>query len=133
MFLHDLPSTKVKPFLDAAYTLISADNKVGKEELDVLNLYCIELNLDKLPELQKDDYDILLKEFTDLPEKVKKEIYFELFSLAYADSEYAEEEQALLSKAKEIFEINDKDAELIQNITIKLLYDYEQLGLILNG
>ena len=133
MFLHDLPSTKVKPFLDAAYTLISADNKVGKEELDVLNLYCIELNLDKLPELQKADYDILLKEFTDLPEKVKKEIYFELFSLAYADSEYAEEEQALLSKAKEIFEINDKDAELIQNITIKLLYDYEQLGLILNG
>ncbi len=133
MFLHDLPSTKVKPFLDAAYTLISADNKVGKEELDVLNLYCIELNLDKLPELQKADYGVLLKEFAELPAKVKKEIYFELFSLAYADSEYAEEEQTLLNKVQNMFEISDKDAELIQNIAIKLLYDYDQLGLILNG
>ncbi len=133
MFLHDLPRTMVKPFLDVAYTLITADGKVGEEEMNVMNLYGVELNLDQLPELQRVDYDAALKEFADLTQNVKKEVYFELISLAYADSEFAEEEQALLEKVAEAFGISDKDAEMLQNITIKLLYDYEQLGLIING
>ncbi len=133
MFLCDLPRELVKPYLDLANTLIHADGVVEESESSILQLYATELNLDRLPNLDIVDFANALSSFAGLTQKVKKEVYFELFSLSYADSSCSDEERALLDKARQAFGISKQDAEMIENITIKLLFDYEQLGTVING
>ena len=133
MFLCDLPRELVKPYLDLANTLIHADGVVEESESSILQLYATELNLDRLPNLDIVDFANALSSFAGLTQKVKKEVYFELFSLSYADSSCSDEERALLDKARQAFGISTQDAEMIENITIKLLFDYEQLGTVING
>ena len=133
MFLCDLPRELVKPYLDLANTLIHADGVVEESESSILQLYATELNADSLPDLDIVDFTNALSSFAGLTQKVKKEVYFELFSLSYADSSCSDEERALLDKARQAFGISTQDAEMIENITIKLLFDYEQLGTVING
>ena len=133
MFLCDLPRELVKPYLDLANTLIHADGVVEESESSILQLYATELNLERLPDLDIVDFENALSAFEGLTQKVKKEVYFELFSLSYADSLCSDEERGLLEKARQAFIISSQDAEMIENITIKLLFDYEQLGTIING
>jgi len=133
MFLCDLPRELVKPYLDLANTLIHADGVVEESESSILQLYATELNADSLPDLDIVDFANALSSFAGLTQKVKKEVYFELFSLSYADSSCSDEERALLDKARQAFGISTQDAEMIENITIKLLFDYEQLGTVING
>ena len=133
MFLCDLPRELVKPYLDLANTLIHADGVVEESESSILLLYATELHLDSLPDLDIVDFTNALSSFESLTQKVKKEIYFELFSLSYADSLCSDEERALLEKVRHAFGITSQDAEMIENITTKLLFDYEQLGTVING
>lgn len=133
MFLCDLPRELVKPYLDLANTLIHTDGVVEESESSILQLYATELNLDRLPNLDIVDFTNALSSFAGLTQKVKKEVYFELFSLSYADSSCSDEERALLDKARQALGISKQDAEMIENITIKLLFDYEQLGTVING
>ena len=133
MFLCDFPKELIKPYLNLAFTLIHADGVVEESETDILQLYTKELNLDTLPKLELVDYSETLKAFDNLSPKLKKEIYFELFSLSYADSSCSDEERKLLHLVCREFNINEKEAEMLEKITIKLLFDYEQLGLIING
>ena len=133
MFLCDLPRELVKPYLDLANTLIHTDGVVEESESSILQLYATELNLDRLPNLDIVDFANALSSFAGLTQKVKKEVYFELFSLSYADSSCSDEERALLDKSRQALGISKQDAEMIENITIKLLFDYEQLGTVING
>lgn len=133
MFLCDLPRELVKPYLDLANTLIHTDGVVEESESSILQLYATELNLDRLPNLDIVNFANALSSFAGLTQKVKKEVYFELFSLSYADSSCSDEERALLDKARQALGISKQDAEMIENITIKLLFDYEQLGTVING
>lgn len=133
MFLCDLPRELVKPYLDLANTLIHTDGVVEESESSILQLYATELNLDRLPNLDIVGFANALSSFAGLTQKVKKEVYFELFSLSYADSSCSDEERALLDKARQALGISKQDAEMIENITIKLLFDYEQLGTVING
>ena len=133
MFLCDLPRELVKPYLDLANTLIHTDGVVEESESSILQLYATELNLDRLPNLDIVDFANALSSFAGLTQKVKKEVYIELFSLSYADSSCSDEERALLDKARQALGISKQDAEMIENITIKLLFDYEQLGTAING
>lgn len=132
MFLSELPKELLKPYLDLAFTLIHADGIVCESESSIISLYAKELNLNSLPALEIVDFPTILSLFNDLPSRTKKEVYFELFSLSYADSSCSTEERTLLDKARQALGISSKDAELIENITIKLLFDYEQLGAVLN-
>lgn len=133
MFLCDLPRELVNPYLELANTLIHADGVVDESESSILQLYATELNMDRLPTLEIVDFTKALSAFEGLSQKVKKEVYFELFSLSYADSSCSDEERALLEIARQTFGISFQDAEMIENITVKLLFDYEQLGAIING
>ncbi len=133
MFLCDLPKELIQPYLDLANTLVHSDGVVEESESSILQLYTTELNLERLPALHIVDYRDALAAFDSLSMKVKKEVYFELFSLSYADSSCSDEERALLDVVRQRFGITANDADMIENITIKLLFDYEQLGMILNG
>ncbi len=133
MFLCDLPRELVKPYLELANTLIHADGVVEESESSILQLYATELNMGSLPDLEIVDFANALSLFAGLTQKVKKEVFFELLSLSYADSSCSDEERALLDKARQAFGISTRDAEMIENITIKLLFDYEQLGTVING
>ena len=133
MFLYDIPRDLIKPYLDLAYTLIHADGVVEESEDSILQLYATELNLDHLPEMSIVDFPSTISLFDSLSPKIKKEVYFELFSLSYADSSCSSEERILLEEMRNRFMISSSEAEMIENITVKLLFDYEQLGMIING
>lgn len=133
MFLNELPEEKRNTFLNMAYTLISADGVFTDVEMQTLQLYTIEFNIEQLPELSTIDYDKALAEFADLPLSMRKKVYFELYSLAFADSNCSNEEKVLLNKAATHWEIPIRDVEELESITRKLLFDYEQLGYVING
>ena len=132
MFLNELPQTLVLPYLNLAYTMITSDSNITSEELQTLNLYTTELNLSHLPDLSVIDVTETLYKFQDLPKVLLKKVYFELFSLAYADSSFSQEERSLLDQFVSFFDLPNSEIQEIENITIKLLFDYEQLGHIIN-
>lgn len=132
MFLYHLPESLIEPFLDLAYTLISADGKITEEEQSNFSLYAVELNMEQLPKCKNVNYENELRKFTKLSPSVKKELYFELIALAYADSEYEENERKLLDVVKTKFAITDSDAQKIEDIVIKLINIYNILGSVIN-
>ena len=133
MFLNELPKNLIKPYLDIAYTLIAADGNFSDEEMATLQMYKTEFNLDNLPELSFVDVSSALTVFEYLTNSEKKKIYFELFSLSYVDSNCSAEERELLNVVLKEFHISESEAKELERITIKLLFDYEQLGIIINS
>ncbi len=133
MFLNELKREHVKPYLDIAYTMIASDGNFSEKEMSLLQMYAIELNLEELPKLDIVDIRSELAVFLDLGLTEKKKLYFELFSLSYADSYCSPEEKELLNIIQKEFGISDDEARSIENITIKILFDYEQLGIIINS
>lgn len=133
MFLHHLPENLVKSFLDLAYTLIAVDGKITEEEINNFQLYAVELNWNSLPECNIVDYEKVLPDFCHLSETVKREIYFELVALAYADSNYHNSEKNLIEIAQRQFEIDDSVAEAISTVAQNIVWQYAKLGEIIQG
>lgn len=133
MFLNHLPSKLIIPFLYMAYTLIAVDGTITEEENDSFALYAIELHLKSMPECKVIDYDRVLPYFEELSNSIKKEIYFELVSLAYADSNYEEREKALLKKVSIAFHISEDECDKIEKIVSSLINEYVKLGELINA
>ena len=133
MFLHVIPNELINTFLDMAYTLIASDGVATEDEERVFGLYATEMNVEKIPKCNVVDYDEVLPKFELLENVKKKEIYFELLSLAYADSKFAEEEHKLLNKVAVAFNIADKEQKQMGEVAYNLLKEYEKLGEILRG
>lgn len=133
MFLNDLPKTLIEPYLNLAYTLIYADESCTEEELNALQLYATELGIIQLPEIHKIDFTEALLLFSDLDKSLRKKVYFELFSLSYVDTNCTGNERNLLKNAAQILGITENEVIDIENITMKLIFDYEQLGYIINA
>lgn len=96
MFLNELPKELIKPYLSLAQALMSADGKFTDEEKNLFSLYAVEMNLSELPEVEIMEVEDILPLFSKLAPADKKKVYFELVSLAYADSDFSDEEKALL-------------------------------------
>ena len=128
MYLNELPRENITDFFNLAHTLMCSDGKVDEKENLALQGYVKEFGLEEMPEFQKVDYAETLKKMNTLSYKVKIEIFFELMSLAYIDTEFAFEERTMLEKVAEEFGIEKEKCDKIENITKKLLKIYEKLG-----
>lgn len=131
MYLHNIPKDLVNSFLNLAYTIMSTDKKITDDEMQVFNLYKIELNLEELPECMKVDFETELNKFKDLPKVIKKEVFFELLSLALADSNYDDSEKKLIDMAAKKLSVTKNEAQKIENITFKIMDIYKELGMII--
>ena len=132
MFLHDLPGELVNTFFNIAYSLIASDGVITETEKETLSLYAIELHLQEMPECNFVELEDVLDKFKGLNKRIKKEIYFELLSLAYVDSVYDEKEKELLRQIAVAFDIKENEHIEFEGIVCRLLREYNKLGVILN-
>lgn len=132
MFLNELPQELIKPYLSLAQALMSADGKFTDEEKNLFSLYAVEINLSELPEVEIMEVEDILPLFSKLAPADKKKVYFELVSLAYADSDFSDEEKALLETIGKDWNLSSDVKERLERIVERLMIDYELLGEIIN-
>ena len=90
------------------------------------------MNLSELPEVEIMEVEDILPLFSKLAPADKKKVYFELVSLAYADSDYSDEEKALLETIGKDWNLSSDVKERLERIVERLMIDYELLGEIIN-
>lgn len=132
MYLHNLPEQLVQPFLNLAYTLMHVDSDVSDDELSTFSLYAIEFNLKELPPCEIVDFKETLGLFKELSIVHKKQVFFELLSLAYADSLFLQEEKELIFIICREFEISKADYNIMLDILENLIKQFVRLGEIVN-
>lgn len=132
MFLNELPKDLIKPYLSLAKTMMSADGVLTEEEIALFSLYATEMNLQKLPEVESGEIDAILPLFEKLSFAEKKKVYFELYSLANADSDVSKEEALLLEDIAMKWGLRSDTKERLERVVERLMIDYELLGDIIN-
>lgn len=98
MFLANLNKDQKPAFLALAKSLIGADGIFADEEMLMMEQYQQEMSLAvSFDQIQINEAEALAV-FENAAAMQKKQIFFELTALAYANQDYAEEEHALLVK-----------------------------------
>lgn len=98
MFLANLAENQKPAFLDLARTLIAADGVLSDAEISMMEQYKLEMALTTDPEESHGQVEQAIDAFEPMSAAVKKEVVFELVALAFADNDYADEENRLLSE-----------------------------------
>lgn len=134
MFLAELSKENQKNYLRVAYALVNADGKVTEEEINNLNLYKAEIpDMSDINDYKTNSISEPLKELSLLDNKTKKKVYFELVSLAYADSEYSDEEKALIKSVISEFGLSDSECKEMDGIAEGFVKLFNRLGALING
>lgn len=128
MFLNELPKELIKPYLSLAQALMSADGKFTDEEKNLFSLYAVEMNISELPEVETMGVEDILPLFSELTPADKKKVYF----AAYADSDFSDEEKALLDVIGKDWNLSSNIKDRLERIVERLMIDYELLGEIIN-
>ena len=98
MFLANLAEEQKPAFLDLAQALIAADGVLSSEEASMMEQYKLEMALTTTSVESQGQVEQAVGVFKDASVTVKKQVIFELVALAYADNDYADEENRFLGK-----------------------------------
>lgn len=98
MFLANLAGEQKTAFLDLARALIAADGVLSDNEISMMEQYKLEMALTTTSEESQGQVEQAVDVFKPTPAVVKKQVVFELVALAFADNDYADEEDRLLSE-----------------------------------
>ena len=107
---------------------IGADGKLSNAETAMIEQYQQEMNLSIPLEKLSGDADSALAVFQDASLSVKKQLLFELIGLAYADNDYAKEENDFLEKSCSVLGMSLTDLEICKKYISELLNLYEKIG-----
>lgn len=132
MLLNELSFEEKKAFWNIANVLAAADGSVSEEE-SVLKQYCEEMGADfELIDPAGIDVKAELEGVKASSLKTRKIMYFELFGVAYADTQFDEKEQKILDDACSILEI-PADVRVTLEDSVKCIYDtYRKLADVFN-
>lgn len=132
MLLNELSFEEKKAFWNIANVLASVDGSAPEEE-SVLKQYSEEMGTDfELINPSGIDIRAELYSFKSSSLKNRKIMYFELFGVAYADTQFDEKEQKILDDACSILEITD-DVRTTLEESVKCIYDtYRKLADVFN-
>ena len=126
MFIARLPKDKQESFLNLAYTMVYADNKLAEEEKKIFQSYQLEVEAG-LDKAHKVDFEKELAVFDDCDKVQQNGVFFELYAIALIDGVYAKEEEALINIAKEKFGITDEMMKQMRDGLQALTDAYKQL------
>ena len=129
MFLRDLDDKYKKPFLNLAYTIMSADGEFAEKEKVMLGIYKHDLGMESY-KVNIDPKASLI--FKVLDRERKAEIYYELLRVVYADSEYSEEEAVILNRVQSEWQLSDEIDKEMREIVVKINIAYAQLYVLLS-
>ena len=132
MLLDELTLEEKKAFWNIANVLAAVDGRTASEE-SILNQYKEEMGVD-FELIDSADIDIKneLAKLGASSIRNRKIVYFELFSVAYADTEFDEKEKSILDEAYAALGISSNDREFLES-SVKTIFDtYKTLGDVLN-
>ena len=132
MLLDELSSEEKKAFWSIANLIAAADGSVSEEE-SILKQYKEEMGVDyDFIDPSTVDIELELNGLRDISLRKRKIVYFELFGVAYADTDLDEKETSLLDLISTVLGINNDVKSELEN-TIKSIFDsYKKLGDILS-
>ena len=132
MLLDELTMEEKKAFWNIANVLASVDGSV-MEEVSILNQYNEEMGVNfafidaSLVDVKKEIESIKSSSLRN-----RKIVYFELFGVAYADTEFDDKEKAVLDEVSAGLDITDGDREVLEQ-SVKTIYDtYRKIGEVLD-
>lgn len=132
MLLDELTMEEKKAFWNIANVLASVDGSVMEEE-SILNQYNEEMGVNfafidaSLVDVKKEIENIKSGSL-----RSRKIVYFELFGVAYADTEFDDKEKAVLDEVSAGLDIADDDREVLEQ-SVKTIYDtYRKIGEVLD-
>ena len=133
MLLDSLTLEEKKAFWNIANVLSAVDGRVD-EEVSILKQYSEEMGVEfAFVDPATVDVAFELNSIKGGSLKDRKIIYFELFGVAYADTDCSDKEKAVLDQAASALEITD-DVRATLEDCVKAIFDsYRKLGDVLNG
>lgn len=108
MYLPVLNEKQKELFLDLAYNLASIDGDYSDEEKQMMEAYCIEMQLEYRQEMEKQSVDRIINAMKkECGELEKKIVIFEAIGLAMADNIYDESERKIVKMMVDVFEMQE--------------------------
>ena len=133
MLLDELSMEDKKAFWNIANVLASVDGRVMEEE-SILNQYNEEMGVNfAFIDASLVDIDKEIESISSSSLRSRKIFYFELFGVAYADTEFDDKEKAILDKVSHGLGISDDIREVLEK-SVTTIYDtYRKLGEVLDA
>ena len=133
MLLDELSMEEKKAFWNIANVLASVDGRVMEEE-SILNQYNEEMGVNfAFIDASLVDIDKEIESIRSSSLRSRKIVYFELFGVAYADTEFDDKEKAILDKVSNGLGISDDIREVLEK-SVTTIYDtYRKLGEVLDA
>ncbi len=120
MFLKDLNENQQKLFLGLAKDLIEADNRITDHEIAMIASLSGEMGQ---PEMICNASDEVLTSF--FPDKISRvAVMLELIGLSACDGDFSVEEDRVINRLKNIFELTDENVTTYRNWVQKLYQTY---------
>lgn len=133
MLLDQLTLEEKKAFWNIANVLASADGRALAEE-SILEQYNDEMGTGfEYPDASQIDINNELQSIKNSSAKNRKIVYFELFGVAYADTEFTDREKNLLDEICLDLAITDNVRGTLEN-SVRTIFDtYKKLGEVFNS
>ncbi len=125
MFLQVLDAEGKAKFLEFVYKVANIDGDFAEEEQEIINSYKNELGLYEIAETS--DIDGLIAYFSTKADVVQKIVLFELIGLINADDKIEKEEEKILRKVVDSFELTGDVVNRINIIAKKLQEVYDEV------
>lgn len=111
MLLMKLETKEKFSFLQLAHYLARIDNKFGQKEEEIISEYCTEMGIDYIDNFDTEEFSLekILNDFKS--KKSQKIVLLELMILIHIDNNFHVNEQELIKKISEKFEISLNDAD----------------------
>ncbi len=133
MFLGGLSKEIQEHYLITAAALINADGKIAEDEVNTFNSYALEIQDIKSFEFYNEhDMQKSVDKMADLDMQSKLKIFFELLSLAYTDSDFSMEEQAMINQIRDKFKLNKNTADKLNDTARSIMEAFQKLSEIIN-
>ena len=107
MFLNRLDQKEKVAFLELAYYVANSDNDFSSKEEDVINSYCVEMQIDNI-DFDKSNFDLDLTLSNIESSQSQKIVLLEIMALVYSDNILHQAEAKVLQSMADKFQLNPK-------------------------
>ena len=127
MFLSGFDYNEKCAFFSLAKNIAEADENISKNEDNLLKQYLYEMNLniEQITDITVEDS---IDTFLNTSNRVRKQVFIELFALTLCDNELAREEDELISQYADCLHISKQDQEEMKACVIELLQVYSRMN-----
>lgn len=125
MFLQVMNTEEKAKFLEYAYKIASIDGDFAEEEQEIINSYKNEVGLHEISDTS--DIDGLIAFFSTKSDVLKKIVLFETIGLINADDKIAKEEEAILKKIIDSFDLDIEVVNKINYVVKKMQEVYDEV------